>query len=69
MEKRFETLREIDEYAMKNALTDVERRALFERQMQLFYRIRDWREENKKLGVEPTISDTRTTRKFFMGLA
>ena len=36
MEKRFETLKEIDEYAMKNALTDEERRGLFERRMQYF---------------------------------
>ena len=60
MEKRFEsfeTLKEIDEYASENNLTDEERRALFERRMQLFFRIRDWREENKKLGLEPTISD------------
>ena len=26
--------------------------------MQIFFRIREWREENKKLGLEPTISDT-----------
>ena len=57
MEKRFETLKEIDEYAMKNALRDEERRALFERRMQIFFRIREWREENKQLGLEPTISD------------
>ena len=50
MEKRFETLKEIDEYAMKNALIDEERRALFERRMQIFFRTREWREENKKLG-------------------
>ena len=58
MEKRFETLKEIDEYASENDLTDEERRALFERRMQIFFRIRDWREENKRLGLEPTISDT-----------
>ena len=57
MESKFETLKEIDEYESKNALTDEERRALFERRMQIFFRIRDWREENKKLGLEPTISD------------
>ena len=45
MENGFETLREIDEYEM-NALTDEERRALFERRLQLFFRIREWREEN-----------------------
>ena len=63
MEKRFETLKEIDEHAMKNALTDEERRALFERRMQIFFRIREWREENKKLGLEPTISDSWTPQQ------
>ena len=57
MESKFETLKEIDDYESKNALTDEERRALFERRMQIVFRIRDWREENKKLGLEPTISD------------
>ena len=60
MEKKFETLKEIDEYASENNMTDEERRALFERRMQIFFRIREWREENKKLGLEPTISDTWT---------
>ena len=62
MEKRFETLKEIDEYASKNDLTDEERRALIERRMQIFFRIRDWREENK-LGLEPTISDNWTPKQ------
>ena len=36
--------------------------------MQIFFRIREWREENKKLGVEPTISDNWTPeqRKRFL---
>ena len=59
MEKGFETLKEIDEYASENNLTDEERRALFEGRMQIFFRIREWR-ENKKLGLEPTISDNWT---------
>ena len=63
MEKKFETLKEIDEYASENNLTDEERRALFERRMQIFFRIREWREENKKLGLEPTISDTWTPQQ------
>ena len=41
MEKRFETLKEIDDYESKNALTDEECRVLFERRMQIFFRIRD----------------------------
>ena len=68
MESKFETLKEIDEYASRNDLSDEERRALFERRMEIFFRIRDWREENKKLGLEPTISDNWTPqqRKSFL---
>ena len=33
---------------------------LFERRLQIFLRIHEWREENKKFGLEPTISDTWT---------
>ena len=33
---------------------------LFERRPQIFLRIHEWREENKKFGLEPTISDTWT---------
>ena len=39
MESNLETLKEIDEYESKNAMTDEERRALFERRMQIFFRI------------------------------
>ena len=58
----FETLKEIDEYASETNLTDEERRALFERRMQILIRMREWREENKKLGLEPTIQRIRHLR-------
>ena len=58
-----ETLKEIDEYASRNELSDEERRALIERRMQILIRIREWREENKKLGLEPTISDDWTPQQ------
>ena len=38
----FETLKEIDEYASETNLTDEERRALFERRMQILIRMREW---------------------------
>ena len=71
MQKRlesFETLKEIDEYALENNLTDEERRVLFERRMQLFFRTREWREENRKFGLERTISGrwTPEQRKSFL---
>ena len=58
----FETLKEIDEYASETNLTDEERRTLFERRMQILIRMREWREENKKLGLEPTIQRIRHLR-------
>ena len=63
MEKRFEsfeTLKPIDKYEMKNAMTDEKRRALFERRMPIFFQIPEWPDENKKFGLEPAISDTWT---------
>ena len=30
---------------------------MFERRLQIFLRIHEWREENKRLGLEPTISE------------
>ena len=38
-------------------LNEEERRSVFERRLQIFLRIQKWREENKRLGLEPTISD------------
>ena len=55
-----QTLAELAELERTHSLNEEERRALFERRMQVFFRIRDWREENKKLGLEPTISDQWT---------
>ena len=68
MESKFETLKEIDKYASENDLTNEERRALIERRMEVLIRMREWREENKKLGLEPTISDNWTLeqRKSFL---
>ena len=56
----FETLKQIDDYEVKNVLTDEERREMFERRMQIFHRIREWRQQNQEFGLEPTISDTWT---------
>ena len=58
-----ETLKEIDDYEAENELSDEQRRALFERRMQIFLRIHQWREENERLGLDPTISDTWTPQQ------
>ena len=42
------------------SLTDEDKRLVFERRVRIFLRIHERREENKKLGLEPTISDTWT---------
>ena len=52
-----QTLADIAGLERTHLLNEEERRLMFERRMQIFFRIRDWREENKKLGLEPTISD------------
>ena len=57
MEEKINACQTQAELERMHSLNEEERRALFERRMQIFFRIRDWREENKKLGLEPTISD------------
>ena len=52
-----QTLAELAELERTLLLNEEERRLVFERRMQIFFRIRDGREENKKLGLEPTISE------------
>ena len=47
----FETLKQIDDCEAENVLTDEKRRVLFERRMQIFLRIHQWREENERLGL------------------
>ena len=58
-----QTQAELAELERMHSLNEEERRALFERRMQILFRIRDWREENKKLGLEPTISDACTPQQ------
>ena len=54
------TLLEVDNLAVGTVLSDEERCELFEKRMEIFHRIRNWRRENEELGLEPTISDTWT---------
>ena len=58
-----QTQAELAELERMHSLNEEERRALLERRMQIFFRIRVWREENKKLGLEPTISDSWNPQK------
>ena len=52
-----QTLAELAELERTHLLHEEEQRLVFERRLQIFQRIYEWREENKKLGLEPTISD------------
>ena len=49
-------------------LSEAEQRLLFERQMEIFQRIREWRLENEQLGLMPDFTDTWTLeqREAFM---
>ena len=55
-----QTLADIAELERTHSLNDEEQRLVFERRFQIFLRIQEWREKNKKLGLEPTSSDTWT---------
>ena len=52
-----QTLAELGELERTHLLNEEEQRLVFERRLQIFQRIHKWREENKKLGIEPAISD------------
>ena len=51
-----QTLADIAELERTHSLNE-EERLVFERRLQIFLRIHEWREENKRLGLEPAISD------------
>ena len=51
-----QTLAELAELERIHSLNDEERRLVFERRLWIFLRIHEWREENERLGLEPTIS-------------
>ena len=51
-------LADIAELERRRSVNEEEKRLVFERRLQIFLRIHEWREENKKLGLEPAISDS-----------
>ena len=55
-----QTLTDIAELERTHSLNEEEQRLVFERRLRIFLRIYKWREENKRLGVEPAISDSWT---------
>ena len=55
-----QTLTDIAELERTHSLNEEEQRLVFERRLRIFLRIYKWREENKRLGLEPAISDSWT---------
>ena len=55
-----QTLTDIAELERTYSLSEEEQRLVFEKRLQIFLRIYEWREENKRLGLEPAISDSWT---------
>ena len=62
------TIAELRSIERMYTLNEVEQRLLFERQMEIFQRIREWRVENEQLGLIPDFTDTWTPeqREAFM---
>ena len=52
-----QTLAELAELERTRSPNEEERRLVFERRLWIFLRIHEWREENERLGLKPTISD------------
>jgi hypothetical protein len=55
-----ETIAELTALENENSLTELERRALFTRKLEIFNRIGQWRLENERLGILPDLTDTWT---------
>ena len=54
------TIAELNSLQRMHTLTDQEQRLVFEKQMEIFQRIREWRLENEQLGLAPDLTDTWT---------
>ena len=55
-----QTLADIAEQKRTHSLNEEQQRLVFERRLQIFLRIHQWREENKRLALESAISDSWT---------
>ena len=51
---------ELNSLQRMHTLTEQEQRLVFEKQMEIFQRIREWRLENEQLGLAPDLTDTWT---------
>ena len=58
--KECQTLKELSVSGSQSVLNETEQRLVFERQMEIFQRIMEWRLENEQLGLAPDLTDTWT---------
>ena len=58
--KECQTLKELSVLGSQSVLNEMEQRLVFERQMEIFQRIMEWRLENEQLGLAPDLTDTWT---------
>ena len=56
--KECQTLKELSVLGSQSVLNEMEQRLVFERQMEIFQRIMEWRLENEQLGLAPDLTDT-----------
>jgi hypothetical protein len=58
--KECQTIAELLALESQNILYRLEERLLFEKRMEIFLRIKEWRLENERLGRVPDLTDTWT---------
>ena len=58
--KECQTLKELSVLESQSVLNEMEQRLVFERQIEIFQRIMQWRLENEQLGLAPDLTDTWT---------
>ena len=63
MEGKINACQTLAELERIHLLNEEERCLVFERRLWLFWQIHEWREENERLGLEPTISDLWTVEQ------
>jgi hypothetical protein len=58
--KECQTIAELLTLERQNVLNELEERLVFERKLEIFLRIKEWRLENERLGIVPDLTDTWT---------
>ncbi len=58
-----QTIAEITALESQYVLSEMEQRLAFERKMEIFQRIREWRLENQRMGLPADLTDSRTYKQ------